>query len=136
MFGRKGGGGGGNRIELSKKSTSGSHLDTREVAVVVVASNQWKKKTTLGSCLDAREVDEGADGSKRRKNFLQLAFGHEGGGRYGRGVERTNKTTSGSHLDAREVVEVADASKEPKKTTSGSHLDAREVDEVGGTLKC
>ena len=119
--------------------------------MVVVASNQWKKKTTLGSRLDAREVEEGADGSKHQKNFLQLAFGHEEGGGGGRHVKIAERSISDSRLDVRGVEKRADRSKQPKKihlrltfgckgggtggrcieqsekSTSGSCLDAREV---------
>ena len=38
-FGWDGGGSGGKRVEMSKKSTSGSHLDGREVVVVANTSN-------------------------------------------------------------------------------------------------
>jgi hypothetical protein len=35
-FGCEGGGSGGRRVETPKKTTSGSHLDAREVVVVAV----------------------------------------------------------------------------------------------------
>ena len=54
-FGCEGGGGGGRGIGRMKKTTSGSHLDAREVVVVAVARND-------------------------DSNHLWLAFGHEGGG--------------------------------------------------------
>jgi len=38
MFGCEGGGGSGNRIEMTKKTTSSSHLDAREVVMVGVVS--------------------------------------------------------------------------------------------------
>ena len=43
-----------------------------------------------------------------KKIHLRLAFGCEGGGSGGSGVETMERSTSGSRLDAREVVVVAD----------------------------
>ena len=48
------------------------------------------------------------------KFYLQLAFGCEGGGSGGSGVETIERSPSGSHLDAREVVVVADVLKREK----------------------
>ena len=54
MFGHEGGGGGGRQVETSKKSTSCSCLDVKEV---VVMADAWKiEKRPPGSHLDAREV--------------------------------------------------------------------------------
>jgi len=49
--------------------------------------------------------------SKCQKNHLRLAFGCEGGGSSGSGVETIERSTSVSRLDAREVVVVADVLK-------------------------
>ena len=46
-----------------------------------------------------------------KKIHLLLAFGCEGGGSGGSGIEIIKRSTSGSHLDAREVVVVADVLK-------------------------
>ena len=52
--GHKGGGGGGRQVETSKKSTSCSCLDVKEV---VVMADAWKiEKRPPGLRLDAREV--------------------------------------------------------------------------------
>jgi hypothetical protein len=80
-FGPKGGGSGGKRVEVSKKSTSGSYLDAREEVVVANASKSSKRPTS-GSCLDAREVAAG--------NALKTS--------------KISIFTSGSRLGVREVV--------------------------------
>ena len=48
------------------------------------------------------------------KFYLQLAFGCEGGGSSGSGVETIERSSSGMHLDTREVVVVADVLKRKK----------------------
>jgi len=135
-FGCEGGGGGGSHVETTKMTTSGSHLDAREVVVVGDGSKE-RKKTTSGLHLDAREVVVVGDGSKCQKkpplarvwtrgrwrwweacwknenDHLRLAFECKGGGGGGRHVETAKWTTSSSRFDAREMVVVGCASKWP-----------------------
>jgi len=58
---------------------------------VVAQAVETMKKTTSGSHLDAREVVMAADGQNSRKNHLRLVFECEGGGGGGRSVESTKK---------------------------------------------
>jgi hypothetical protein len=55
VFEREGGNGGGSHVEMPKRTTSDSRLDTREVVVVANVSKR-SKNTTSGSHLNAREV--------------------------------------------------------------------------------
>jgi len=89
-FGCKGGGG-GKGVGRTKKTTSSSHLNMREVVVVGDMLKHWKK------------------------SHCQLAFGCKGGGGWGECVETTKKTTFSSHLDVREMVVGANRLKQPKK---------------------
>src|SRR6266567_1551980 len=96
------------------------------------------KRTTSGSHLDAREVVVVANASKREKHHLRLAFGCEGGGGGGKSVKMREKTTSGSRLDAREVV-VANASKREKhhlRLAFGCEGGGGRGKGVGGGGKC
>ena len=63
------------------------------------------------------------------KIYLWLAFGCEGGGSSGSGVETIEKSPSGSHLDVREVVVVADALKgpPPARVRMPGRVEAAEV---------
>jgi hypothetical protein len=89
-FRREGGGGGGRHVETTKWTSSGLHLNVREVVVGRTRRN-----------------DE--------NNHLRLAFGCEGGGGSGSRVETTKTTTSGLRLDTRKVVVVAEALEGRKK---------------------
>ena len=97
-------------LKPPKSTTSGSHLEAREVVVVGVASKRWKEPPP------ARVWTRGRWwwwGSRRNAEMdhLRLAFGSEGGDGGGSRVETPERTTSGSRLDAREVVVVGFASK-------------------------
>jgi len=64
-------------VETMKKTTSGSHLDAREVVVAADGRNSWKNHLRL-----AFECKGGGGGRRSvestKKNHLQLAFGCEG----------------------------------------------------------
>ena len=120
MFGCEAGGGDVWCVEKKKNTTSGSHLDMREVVVVGDASKQWKepKKPPLArvwtqgrqwwwvTCRKyerkpppARIWMQGRwrwwvtcrNNKKNEKNRLWLTFGHEGGSGGGWRVKSTKK---------------------------------------------
>ena len=101
----EGGGGGGRRVGRTKETTSGSHLDAREVVVGDGLKERKKpppaRVWTRGRW-QLREV-----GWKNENDHLRLTLGCEGGGGGGSCVETMKRTTFGSRLDARVVVVVA-----------------------------
>jgi len=84
-------------VETMKKTTSGSHLDAREVVVVADGRNSWKNHLRL-----AFEHEGGGGGGRSvestKKNHLWLVFGCEGGGGDGRHVERMKKKPPLAHV--------------------------------------
>ena len=90
-------------------TTSGSHLNAREV--VVVGGTSKLRNEPPPACvsmrgrwwwLDVRQNDQ--------MDHPRLAFGREGGGGDGSRIKTPKSTTSGSRLDTREVVVVAGTS--------------------------
>ena len=66
---------------------------------------------------------------------LRLAFGCEGGGSGGSGVETIERSTSGSRLDRREVVVVVDVLKYQKGPPMARVRMRRRVEAVEAALK-
>jgi len=116
-FGREGGGGCGNRVEITKKTASYSRSDAREAVDVAIVSKSRRKPppahvrtrgTRCGYCLSASEVVVAAGVLKwarwrwwqqarwmAEKTYLPLAFGREGGGSSGRRVETSRESHKG-----------------------------------------
>ena len=78
-FGREGGGGGGTGSRIDEKTTSGSHLDAREVVVVGDVLKERKTPPPARNWMRGRWW-WWVTCRKNEKNHLRLAFGRKGGG--------------------------------------------------------